>query len=529
MNGLGINNTANAAAVGLRPNETLGGDVTAGVYWAVSSVRRCISYGSQAFFLTAPTCSPNMDFPHYPGYNPSKPWCTDGQGFMKLDNNLIEDWVGYAAIRSNGQLHVTDCVFQLNKRKIKQNETIFALMPFDQHKDPTETPFQNSSTPWPLLLGNNELRSNVTLTNNTWPVNYTIQDPGSCTRVNLSSSTVFFKKMWTQPGKAFFDVTELLSLEILQEVARGQAGSCATQLVSRQSKTVINISDIVTEAVQKTIDAAREASESDPKVRSLNGAPVAYFPAGCYALSKKIQISGNNYWVIGSGGLQTAFDYVSEDGKDDVLVDNHTDGAWEVAPGVQNISISGMQFGSERVKFKNMSSNGNSSMAKILVRGTGLSPPGTNATRIRFNGMYFGGYGDANRPANSFSGIRILDMGQDDIIDIPYINGDFEVFSNTGTVLSGFHLTGVTVVSAPLGAKSTEQQALRHRRKDANAKPPALFVGELMTFKCCDQDFSEYIWAPNALTYVIGDYVSALWPAKRCALGQLCICRITDS
>jgi hypothetical protein len=40
MNGLGINDTKAAAAVGLRPNETHGGDVTAGTYWAVSSVRR---------------------------------------------------------------------------------------------------------------------------------------------------------------------------------------------------------------------------------------------------------------------------------------------------------------------------------------------------------------------------------------------------------------------------------------------------------------------------------------------------------
>lgn len=58
---------------------------------------------------------------------------------------------------------------------------------------------------------------------------------------------------------------------------------------------------------------------------------------------------------------------------------------------VSAAGISGMQFGSKRMKFANMSTNGNSSMAKILVRGTALSPAGTNATRIRFNGMYFGG------------------------------------------------------------------------------------------------------------------------------------------
>ena len=103
MNGLGMNDTAAMAKVGLRPNETQGCDVTAGVYWAVSSIRRSISYGSEAFFCTAAVCSPNMDVPHYGGYNPSTPWCTDGQGFMKLEGNVIEDWNGYAAVRSNGQ------------------------------------------------------------------------------------------------------------------------------------------------------------------------------------------------------------------------------------------------------------------------------------------------------------------------------------------------------------------------------------------------------------------------------------------
>ena len=180
--------------------------------------------------------------------------------------------------------------------------------------------------------------------------------------------------------------------------------------------------------------------------------------------------------------------------SDDRDSDNHTDGFWEVAPGVQNISISAMQFGSERLKDKNATSSpGNSSLAKILVRGTALSAPGTNATRIRFNGIYLGGYGDAGRPVNSFSGIRVLDLGPRDIVDIPYMNGDLEVFANTGTVLTSFHLTGVTVVSTPLGAQSDEEQALRDRRY--NAADPPLFVGELMTFKCCDQDFSEYIWA----------------------------------
>ena len=115
--------------------------------------------------------------------------------------------------------------------------------------------------------------------------------------------------------------------------------------------------------------------------------------------------------------------------------------------------------------------------------------------------------GDARRPTNSFSGIRVLDLGPNDIVDIPYINGDLEVFSDTGTVLTGFHLTGVTVVSSAFGATSPDEEALRDAH--ANAQNPALFVGELMTFKCCDQDFSEYIWAPNGLTYAIGDYVSA--------------------
>jgi hypothetical protein len=72
-----------------------------------------VSYGSQAFFLTAATCSPDMDHPHYAGNNPSRPWCADGQGFMKLEGNIVEDFAGYAAIRSNGQLHVTDTVFNL--------------------------------------------------------------------------------------------------------------------------------------------------------------------------------------------------------------------------------------------------------------------------------------------------------------------------------------------------------------------------------------------------------------------------------
>ena len=93
--------------------------------------------------------------------------------------------------------------------------------------------------------------------------------------------------------------------------------------------------------------------------------------------------------------------------------------------------------------------------------------------------MYFGGYGDGNRPVNSWSGIRILDMGPDDIVDIPYINGDFEVFSNAGTVISGFHLTGVTVVSAPLTSPDSVDLIT-----DAGQ---SLFVGELMTFKCCQQ------------------------------------------
>ena len=247
-----------------------------------------------------------MDHPHYAGYNPSRPWCADGQGFMKLEGNLVEDFAGYAAIRSNGQLHVTDTVFNLNKRKIKANETVYALMPYALHKDPSETPFQNSSTPWPLLLGYNELHANITLTNHSWPLNYTVKAAGSCARVNLTSSSVFFKPKWVQPDpKTFFDVTELLSLEILQKIARSQSSNCVTQLPAGKSKIMINISDMVTEAVQKTIDAARDASAGNPKVKSLDGAPVAYFPAGCYALTKKIKITGSNYYVIGAGGLQT--------------------------------------------------------------------------------------------------------------------------------------------------------------------------------------------------------------------------------
>ena len=425
MNGLGMNDTAAMAKVGLRPNETQGCDVTAGVYWAVSSIRRSISYGSEAFFCTAAVCSPNMDVPHYSGSNPSTSWCTDGQGFMKLEGNVIEDWNGYAAVRSNGQLHVNDCKFNLDKVKPLENETKYAIMPFDAHKDPTEKPFQNSSTPWPLLLGHNELHPNVTLTNNTWPLNYTVTTPGSCAPVNLTSSTLFFKPTWVQPGQGFFDVTDLLSLDILMAIGHGQTASCASQMnVPGKEKAMENISEIVTTAVQETIDAARLASEADPKVTSLDGAPVAYFPRGCYALNRKIKITGNNYYIQGAGGLITAFDYIAADGLDMNVQDNHTDGAWEIAPGVQNISISSMSFGSERQKFANMSTNGNSSMAKILVRGTAGQPPGTNATRLIFHGMYFGGYGDANRPVHSWSGIRILDMGPDDIIDIPYINGE---------------------------------------------------------------------------------------------------------
>ena len=295
-------------------NETHGGDVTAGVYWAVSSMRRCVSYGSQAFFLTANTCSPDMNFPAYNGYNPSKPWCTDGQGFMKLDNNIVEDWAGDAAIRSNGQLHVTDCVFNLNKRKIKEGEAIFALLPFNATKDPTEKPFQNSSTPWPLLLGYNELHPDVTFSNNTWPLNYTMRSPGSCARVNLSSSDVFFKPDWVQEGSGsrgsktptFFNVADLLGLEILQVVEAGQAGECATTLRSNG----MDITGLVTQAVEMTITAAREASAANPKITSLDGAPVAYFPRGCYAMNKKLNITGNNYYIEGAGGLQTAFDYV---------------------------------------------------------------------------------------------------------------------------------------------------------------------------------------------------------------------------
>lgn len=59
--------------------------------------------------------------------------------------------------------------------------------------------------------------------------------------------------------------------------------------------------------------------------------------------------------------------------------------------------------------------------------------------------------------------------------------GDFEVFSNAGTVISGFHLTGVTVVSAPL-TSSDSTGALAE-----TAAGQSLFVGELMTFKCCQQ------------------------------------------
>jgi hypothetical protein len=225
MNGLGMNDTAAAAKVGLLLNETKGCDVTAGVYWAVSSVRRSISYGSEAFFCTAPTCSHNMDMPHYHGSNPSTSWCTDGQGFMKLEGNVVEDWAGYAAIKSNGALHVTDCKFNLNKVKPVPNVSKFAIMPFDAHKDPTEKPFANSSTPWPLLLGGNELHPNVTLTNNSWPHNYTIKSGGKCAPANISSDTMFFKSTWVQPGQDFFDVTALLSLEILEALGKGSAGA----------------------------------------------------------------------------------------------------------------------------------------------------------------------------------------------------------------------------------------------------------------------------------------------------------------
>jgi hypothetical protein len=252
--------------------------------------------------------------------------------------------------------------------------------------------------------------------------------------------------------------------------------------------------------VQQTIDAARHASEANPKVSSLAGAPLAYFPKGCYPINKKIQITGNNYYVEGAGGLTTAFDWVADDLIDNDNRANHTDGVFEVAPGCQNVSVSSMQFGA----------GGNSSMAKILVRGTAGQGGDMNATRLIFHGLYFGGYGDAKRPPHSWSGLRILDLGPNDIVDVPYINGDIEIFSNAGTVLTGFHLTGVSVVSAPLDGPDSSSS-----KKNANAaaeSDDSLFVGELMTFKCCDQDFSEYIYGSNGLTYVVGDYYQESGP-----------------
>eukprot|EP01048_Picozoa_sp_COSAG05_P024794 COSAG05_NODE_6002_length_1042_cov_1.089077_1_plen_163_part_01 len=117
-----------------------------------------------------------------------------------------------------------------------------------------------------------------------------------------------------------------------------------------------------------------------------------------------------------------------------------------------------------------------------------------------------------------------------------YINGDLEIFSNTGTVLTGFHLTGVTVVSAAFGSTNDKQQEIHDHDHDRPQQrqqtgdraaapppsPPPLFVGELMTFKCCDQDFSEYIWAPNGLTYAIGDYYQESGPQNVYASSEPC-------
>ena len=113
MNGLGINDTVAAKKVGLLPNETQGCDVTAGVYWAVSSVRRSISYGSEAFF-TAAVCSPNTDVP-LSRFQSEYFLVHRRPRFYEAEGNVVEDWAGYAAVRSNGQLHVNDRKFNLNK------------------------------------------------------------------------------------------------------------------------------------------------------------------------------------------------------------------------------------------------------------------------------------------------------------------------------------------------------------------------------------------------------------------------------
>ena len=163
-----------------------------------------------------------------------------------------------------------------------------------------------------------------------------------------------------------------------------------------------------------------------------------------------------------------------DDGLDMKVGDNHTDGAWEIAPGVQNISISSMQFG--------LRQNLPTCRQWQLLYGENLGWHGWPAGGNERNPLDFSWYvlllWDGRRPVNSWSGIRILDMGPDDVVDIPYINGDFEVFSNAGTVISGFHLTGVTVVSAPLTSPDSV---------DLTDAGQSLFVGELMTFKCCQQ------------------------------------------
>ena len=115
----------------------------------------------------------------------------------------------------------------------------------------------------------------------------------------------------------------------------------------------------------------------------------------------------------------------------------------------------------------------------------------------------------------SWSGIRILDLAPDDIVDIPYINGDLEVFSDSGTVLTGFHLTGVTVVSAPLHSH-------RQSASTSGVADRPLFVGELMTFKCCDQDFSEYIFGSAGPSYVVGDYYQESGPQNVFATSEAC-------
>ena len=119
-------------------------------------------------------------------------------------------------------------------------------------------------------------------------------------------------------------------------------------------------------------------------------------------------------------------------------------------------------------------------------------------------------YSDSRRPSMSFAGLRVLDMGPRDLVDAPYINGDLEVYSSAGTVLTGFHLTGVTVVApaSPSAAAGTNASALYG---SSTVDETRLFVGELMTFKCCQQDFSEYVLG-GGITYVVGDYYQESGP-----------------